>query len=531
VGHYKLDGNGEDSSGNGHHGAPQPGVSFTYDPQRGTVASFDGVTGYIDCGDVDDFEILEGSKSFSAWFKTATDQPVAHPMAILSMIKSQVDYDGYLLNLRSAAACNPNALAFAANYDFSASERLGVAAMRRLNDGQWHHVCGVVDRDAETIHLYADGVDDIGETGCGAISTNSAGFGASDSGDAPFLIGKPFEYDSKIWQGEIDEVRVYDRALSHAEVIELLNLSPEPPHAMVSVPAGPFQMGDSYGEDDSNETPLHTVHVGSFLVGQHEVTNDEMLDALQWAYDRGYLTVTQGAVMNAQGDPQELLDLDHSGCRIVWTGSSFELKDSKASGYPCVMVTWYGAAAYCNYRSEKEGRTPCYDLDDWSCNWLANGYRLPTEAEWEKAARGGVVGDRFPWGMTIDHSWANYKASSGAYAYDVSGYSAPTLHPDYDQGEVPFTSPVGSFPSNGYGLYDVIGNVTEWCWDWYAADWYQSPDATVDDTRGPTVGTKRILRGGTWNARPNACRVAGHRHRIEPGMAFGTVGFRVVLGG
>jgi hypothetical protein len=140
------------------------------------------------------------------------------------MIKNQSNYDGYLFAVRSTLACNPNILSFAVDYDFGAGERLGVTALQLLNDGEWHHACGVVDRDAETVHLYVDGVEDIGAIGCGAASTNSTGYGSSNSGTTPFLIGKRFNHASSLWNGEIDEVRIYNRALSVEEVQVLLNL-------------------------------------------------------------------------------------------------------------------------------------------------------------------------------------------------------------------------------------------------------------------------------------------------------------------
>jgi len=304
--------------------------------------------------------------------------------------------------------------------------------------------------------------------------------------------------------------------------------SPVPPE-MSLIPAGSFQMGDNFGEGNPDESPVHSVPLSGFYMSHFEVTNDEMRDVLQWANGRGYLAVTVSTVVNVQGDQRELLDLDNSACRILWNGSSFVLKAAKGSGYPCILVTWYGAVAYCNYRSEMVGRTPCYDFSDWSCDWQASGYRLPTEAEWEKAARGGLIGNRFPWGMTIDHSWANYRADGSAYSYDVSPYTQLTHHPNYDDGGQPFTSPVGSFPPNGYGLYDMAGNVFDWCWDWHQANWYENVGATLADPRGPALGTTRILRGCSWNASAEYSRVAGNRHSNAPGSGFGSVGFRTVL--
>jgi formylglycine-generating enzyme required for sulfatase activity len=195
-----------------------------------------------------------------------------------------------------------------------------------------------------------------------------------------------------------------------------------------------------------------------------------------------------------------------------------------------VEVTWCGACAYCNFRSLREGKTPCYDFSDWSCDWSANGYRLPTEAEWEKAARGGSAWMRFSWSssQTIDFDRANYSSywSGGTphYPYDKATSKGP--HPAWNTGTEPYTAPVGSFPPTGYGLYDMTGNVDEWCWDRYQWDYYAVSPAI--DPRGPDTGSTRVHRGGTWTSFASSCRVA---ERTDNTMVYGcnSWGFRTCL--
>jgi formylglycine-generating enzyme required for sulfatase activity len=178
---------------------------------------------------------------------------------------------------------------------------------------------------------------------------------------------------------------------------------------------------------------------------------------------------------------------------------------------------------YTSARQSTPYRTGDLDLlNDW-VRWDADGYRLPTEAEWEKAARGGGRGHRLPWitAETIQHSLANYYAGQAGVTYDASypaGYD-----PAFATGGYPYTSPVGSFPPNGYGLYDMAGNVQEWCWDWFEV--YDG--ATQADPRGPVEGWDRVARGGSWYHSPVNGRAA-HRLMIQPASGSTAIGFRCV---
>jgi formylglycine-generating enzyme required for sulfatase activity len=278
------------------------------------------------------------------------------------------------------------------------------------------------------------------------------------------------------------------------------------PTGMALIPAGSFQMGNCMdpGEGYSDELPVHTVYVSAFYMDKCEVTKAQWDEVYTWAVGQGY-------------------SFDYPG-------------SGKAANHPVQAIDWYDAVKWCNARSEKEGRVPAYYTDAalsvvYKTGQAApyvrwdRGYRLPTEAEWEKAARGGVGGHRFPWSDsdTIQHGRANYYSYS-AYSYDTS----PTRgdHPSFATGGFPYTSPVGYFAPNGYGLYDMAGNVWEWCWDWYASDYYgSSPPA---DPRGPPGGSYRVIRGGGWYNFAGRCRVS-RRNYVWPDFRYYDIGFRSVL--
>jgi formylglycine-generating enzyme required for sulfatase activity len=237
---------------------------------------------------------------------------------------------------------------------------------------------------------------------------------------------------------------------------------------MVLIPAGEFQMGDPFNEGDSDERPVHTVYLDAFYIDKYPVTNEL------------YARFLNDIGRNEDEEGHELLDIDSSGCLIEYVDGRYRPKEGYER-HPVVMVSWYGAVAY--------------------ARWA--GKRLPTEAEWEKAARGGLVGKRYPWGDEISHDMANYKGVGGRDRWER-------------------TSPVGSFPPNGYGLYDMAGNVWEWCADPYDKSYYsRSPQ------RNPKGGSGEycVVRGGSWYSNPNGLRAA-YRVYYDPRSTKGNLGFR-----
>lgn len=309
------------------------------------------------------------------------------------------------------------------------------------------------------------------------------------------------------------------------------------PLDMVPIPNGTFEMGDSFSEGDADELPVHTVTLNrysQFYMGKYEITNGQYCAFLNFALKQGLISVGNNGVVYKSD----------TGAEYFWThgfsSSQIEFSTGDESFFVCtkngrsmandpvVCISWHGAVAYCNWRSQQEGREPCYDLSTWECDFTKTGYRLPTEAEWEYAARGGLSGKRFPWGDTISHSQANYvslwNGDTPVFSYDIS----PTegYHPVWDDGAQPYTSPVGTFLTGacGYGLFDMAGNVAEWCNDWY--DNYGSRPQT--NPTGPEKGNSRVFRCGSWIGSPNDCRVS---YRYGGSIYISHhVGFRICLG-
>jgi formylglycine-generating enzyme required for sulfatase activity len=180
----------------------------------------------------------------------------------------------------------------------------------------------------------------------------------------------------------------------------------------------------------------------------------------------------------------------------------------KGPDRPVEMVRWDDAVLYCNWRSKDEGLEPCYDEESFVCNFAASGYRLPTEAEWEYACRAGT---------TAEYNFGSDNRQLGQYAWFADNADKQT-------------HPVGEKKPNAWGLYDMYGNVAEWCNDVYDKDYYK--DGSTSNPRGPKEGAKRVLRGGAWNSRADDCRSARRVGEI-PGsqdacFARDAIGFRCV---
>ncbi|MDR2717239.1 MAG: formylglycine-generating enzyme family protein [Treponema sp.] len=241
-------------------------------------------------------------------------------------------------------------------------------------------------------------------------------------------------------------------------------------HNMVYIEGGTFIMGSPAIEAERDiDEALHQIAVGSFFLGKYEVTQDEYEKAMKE------------------------------------TPGNF-----KGKKLPVESISWYNAIAFCNKLSQSRGLSPAYVVEGTAVMWdrNANGYRLPTEAEWEYACRAGT-GTPFNTGINITTDQANF---DGRYPYNGN---APGAFPET-------TMPVGNYPANAWGLYDMHGNVYEWCWDWHAD--YARDEQT--DPTGPASGSYRVIRGGSWVNSGQALRSASRGVYIS-GDGNERIGFRL----
>lgn len=265
---------------------------------------------------------------------------------------------------------------------------------------------------------------------------------------------------------------------------------------MLRVKGGPFMLGDSIG--DADERPLHRVLLSDFYLSKTETTLAQFREFVEATGYRTDAELGEGSyVWDSLGW--------HKSDGVDWRHNERgRLRPPEEKHYPVQHVSWYDAAHYCNWLSERAGYGKVYLFGQDTLHDLsANGYRLPTEAEWEYAAAGGKTN------------------KEGKYAGDeplhaLAWYSGNAMkHPH----------PVGTKQANALGFHDLSGNVWEWCHDWYDMGYYaRTRDA--QDPAGPEKGDLRCLRGGAWNNSGKHCRIANRSSRY-PDFRDGSVGFRV----
>ena len=269
---------------------------------------------------------------------------------------------------------------------------------------------------------------------------------------------------------------------------------------MVRIPGGTFEMGDTRNEGEEDEKPTHKVTLSSFFMGKYEVTVQQFSEFV--------------AATNYETDAEKY------GGSNIWNGNGWDKKAGidwrkDASGkkiadkkHPVVHVSHNDAVEFCKWLSKLEGGT----------------YRLPTEAEWEYAAGGGQRHFRYAWGDKLPKEKVeNLSDEVAAKAFNWTK-NEKNVYLNYDDGYA-YTSPVGVFSANLFGLYDMTGNVSEWCSDWYDKTYYTGSPST--NPLGASSGTYCVLRGGSWSTDPQYCRVAFRNNRI-PSNRNNNVGFRIV---
>ena len=311
--------------------------------------------------------------------------------------------------------------------------------------------------------------------------------------------GDGLTYNWEVSEGTVDSVGVWTVPTEATSAIVFVHVSdgvntsvastkisveivapPDPskpivPKGMVAIPAGEFQMGSNNPEAQDDEQPVHTVYVDAFFMDEHEVTNLE--------YQKFVLA-------NPEWQREKIDSKFHDRNYLkLWRGKRGNDYPKDKADHPVVYVSWYAAMAY--------------------AEWV--GKRLPTEAEWEYAARGGLAGKKYLWGDVFDNGEANYGNIVGD------------------------TTAVGKYPPNGYGLYDTAGNVWEWCLDEYNKDFYsmsprENPLSGADSVDWATnnftdVKSNRVLRGGSWNSSWLSVLAARRRWK-KPSFTTDYFGFR-----
>jgi len=302
---------------------------------------------------------------------------------------------------------------------------------------------------------------------------------------------------------------------------------------VIIIPEGKYIMGDNYNKGYPFERPPHPVYVDTFCIAKYEVTNNEYCQFLNLDSNNLFIQSSKTNYMicrksTQESYPFEYIYMDNApfndfNNQITYNGKRF-IPNKGYENHPVVNVTWYGAIAFCNWKSRIEGKEILYDENN-NIDITKNGYRLPTESEWEKAARGGIIENYYPW-KSYGNDYLTHVNKKKANYKIIDDYRYLNKLLDKITGR---TSPVGSYMPNGYGLNDMAGNVWEWCNDEFDRNYYQKSSKT--NPLGPDIkdsdNFKKVIRGGSWKSSAVNLRCSA-RYWADKRAVKSDVGFRYV---
>lgn len=330
-----------------------------------------------------------------------------------------------------------------------------------------------------------------------------------------------------------------------------LNYAGIRPPRLLSLASGEYAMGDHQGlgglEHGNDEIPIHTVRVNAIHAGATEVTCRDYVGFLNAALAAGLVEVRDGRVYQAGSETiltETRQAVPHSP--FLWDGARFTVAAGRLN-HPATHIRWHGAAFFANWISERNGWQGCYDTSTWAIDYTRPCFRLPTEAEWEYAARGGQYSPylTYPTGDTVDFSKTNLPGSGDPFESGDYPWTTPVAFfngTEQQQADFAWPSAGASFATensaNAFGLYDVAGNVWEWCNDWYGRDYYAvspkyNPTGPTEGSPMPDGKPYRVLRGGSWYNGPDGhSRVSNrnpsyYRGPDDPNHAWYHIGFRL----
>lgn len=330
----------------------------------------------------------------------------------------------------------------------------------------------VTDADNDTLIVYVLVSDDSGKTFTVPAKTFTGDYGFN------IIPGSGFKQIT--WDAGEDFPEQYGENFRVKLVASDLT-----PGKMVSIPAGTFAMGDSSGPFE--QQPRHNVYLNDYEISPYEVTNAEY---------KIFCDMT-----------------GHSYPPEGRNNQPFQDYFINYPAYPVVAISWYDAVRYCNWLSRQYGYTVCYDTTNWSFDPSKNGYHLPTEAQWERATRGGLDKMKYPWGNELPGNRCNYQSYQGILIDEMAKFSN-------ERG----TLAGGKFQPNGFALYDMAGNVWEWCNDWFQDDYYSySP---VENPYGPETGYNKVVRGGAWDTSEFYLECASRYSKGRTTKSY-DIGFRI----